>query len=225
MVISTAGYDKSHFAWAVREMAIAEEDWYFSSRGQCASWISPKWLAQQKRSLPPHVFSRLHENLWIDGVGAYLTEAEVHSIFTAEALPETVKHFAGLDLGIVKDRSVLAVAGSATEGRVVVKALRTWVPPKGGKVDLQDVEDTVAAVTGEHLVAATIYDPHQAQHMAQRLRVRGLTMVEYAFTSASRHDLFSKLLDLIRRGRLVAEPHPELKKELLRLEVKETQSG
>jgi hypothetical protein len=70
-----------------------------------------------------------------------------------------------------------------------------------------------------------VSEAHQAQHMAQRLRVRGVTMVEYSFTAASRHDLFAKLLDLIRRGRLLAEPHEDLRKELLRLEVKETAGG
>jgi hypothetical protein len=225
LVISTAGWDKDHFAWTVREMARSEANWYFSSRGQCATWVDPEWLAQQERTLPAHVYARLHLNLWIEGVGAFLTEAEVDAIFTEAELPATIKHMAGLDLGVTKDRSVLALVGSADEGRVVVRKLATWVPPKGGKVDLQAVEDEVESLMRTHAVAACIYDPHQAQHMAQRLRVRSVPMLEYTFTSASRRDLFAKLLDLIRRRKLVAAPHAELRRELLHLEVTETAGG
>ncbi len=44
-VITTAGWDKTSICWQVRENAERERDWYFSTRGQCASWISPAWLA------------------------------------------------------------------------------------------------------------------------------------------------------------------------------------
>jgi Phage Terminase len=83
--IATAGWDKASLAWEVRGIAESEEDWHFSSRGQCASWISPAWLAQQKRTLPEHVYRRLHENEWVEGVGAFLTEQEVEAVFTLEA--------------------------------------------------------------------------------------------------------------------------------------------
>ena len=82
LVISTAGWDRTSIAWEVRTIAETEPDWYFSARGQCASWISPAWLAQQRRSLPAHVYERLHESRWVEGVGAYLTAAEVDRIFT-----------------------------------------------------------------------------------------------------------------------------------------------
>jgi hypothetical protein len=75
LFISTAGWDRTSIAWEVRTIAESEADWLFSSRGQCASWVSPAWLEQQKRTLPPHVFARLHENKWVDGVGAFLTGA------------------------------------------------------------------------------------------------------------------------------------------------------
>ena len=32
--------------------------------------------------LPAHVYERLHESRWVEGVGAYLTAAEVDRIFT-----------------------------------------------------------------------------------------------------------------------------------------------
>jgi len=61
--------------------------------------------------------------------------------------------------------------------------------------------------------------------MAQRLRGRGVEVVEYPFTGESRRKLFGTLLDLIRTGRLRCRPHEELRRELLGLEVQETMAG
>lgn len=86
LAISTAGWDQTSIAWEVRQIAEREADWYFSTRGPCASWVSDTWREQQRRTLPPHVFARLHLNEWVTGVGAFLTSQEVDSIFV-EALP------------------------------------------------------------------------------------------------------------------------------------------
>jgi hypothetical protein len=119
--ISTAGWDTSHFSWQVRELAQQEADWYFSSRRQCASWIRPEWLEQQRRTLPEHVFRRLHQNEWVDGFGAFLSSAEVERIFTTEAPPTGGRSAIGLDIGLARDRTVLAAAhlpeGPALRGR------------------------------------------------------------------------------------------------------------
>jgi hypothetical protein len=80
-VISTAGWDKASIAWSVREIARTEPGWYLATRGACAGWISAEWREQQRRTLPPHVYARLHEARWVDGVGAFLTAEEVDAIF------------------------------------------------------------------------------------------------------------------------------------------------
>lgn len=85
LCISVAGWDKTSIAWEVREIARVEESWYFGARGQCASWVSADWLDQQRRTLPAHVYARLHEARWVDGVGAFLTTEEVDAIFKEEA--------------------------------------------------------------------------------------------------------------------------------------------
>jgi len=81
IVIGTAGFDKTGIAWEIREIAQREADWFFSSREQCAPWIDPLWLAAQERTLPAHVFARLHLNRWVDGQGAFLSAEEVNDVF------------------------------------------------------------------------------------------------------------------------------------------------
>jgi len=224
LVISTAGWDKASIAWEVRRIAETEADWLFSSRGQCASWISPAWLDQQKRTLPPHVFARLHLNLWVDNVGAFLTGAEVDGVFVDD-LPDGIGPRAiGLDLGLSKDKSVLSVVRRDPSGLVVVEGLTTWAGQHGEKVDLTVVEDEVAALAAK-VKAPVVVDPWQAVLLAQRLRARRLPVIEFAFTGDGRRKIFGTMLDLIRNGRLRSRPHEELRRELLGLEVQQTASG
>jgi hypothetical protein len=225
LVISTAGWDRTSLAWEVRSIAEGETDWYFSSRGPCASWISEAWRDQQQRTLPPHVFARLHRNQWVEGVGAFLTAAEVDGIFV-EALPAARGQAAyGLDLGLAKDRTVLSrVRHDARTSRLVVEALETWTPRPGAHVDLMDVEETVATLVRAH--PAPVYlDPWQGVLLGQRLRGRGLDVHEVSFTGESRRKLFGVVLDLVRTGRLRCRPHADLRRELLGLEVQETAVG
>ena len=225
LVISSAGWDRTSIAWEVRSIAEREGDWLFSSRGPCASWISEAWRAQQQRTLPPHVYARLHENRWVDGVGAFLTAAEVDGIFV-EALPVAQGEAAyGLDLGLAKDRTVLSrVRHDARTHLVVVEALETWTPRPGARVDLMDVEETVATLVRAH-PAPVHLDPWQGVLLGQRLRGRGLDVHEVPFTGESRRKLFGAVLDLVRTGRLRCRPHEALRRELLGLEVQETAAG
>jgi hypothetical protein len=222
-VISTAGWDRASIAWSVREMARTESDWYFSTRGQCASWVRPEWLEQQRRSLPVHVFSRLHECRWVDNVGAFLTGAEVDGVFL-NVPPLTDGAVAGgLDIGLTRDRTVFSVVRNVG-GLIVVQHMVTWAGAPGRKVDLEEVSAEVSTLAKRHQ-SPIYFDPYQGIHMAQQLRRQGVNMVEHPFTGESRKQLFTTLLDLIRNGRLRSQPHEELRRELLSLEVQQTASG
>ncbi len=107
---------------------------------------------------------------------------------------------------------------------VAVEALVTWRPSEGSKVNLTEVENEVA-VLAERFKGPVILDPWQGVLMAQRLRARGIKVIEYPFTGESRRKLFTVILDLIRNGRLKSRPHDDLRRELLTLEVEETAAG
>jgi hypothetical protein len=224
LVISTAGWDRASIAWEVREIAHREADWYFSARGPCAGWISQAWREQQKRTLPAHVYARLHEARWVEGVGAWLTAEEVDGIF-ADALPSAVGPAAiGLDLGVTRDAAVAAVVRSVPENRLgVVEAMETW-KPRGVPVDIGQVEEAVV-VLAHRFSAPVILDKWQAVYLGQRLLQRGVQVLEYEFAGDGRRKLFGRLLDLIRSRRLRSRPHEDLRRELLSLEVEETASG
>jgi hypothetical protein len=63
-------------AWQYKVRETAErEPWarLFSPEGTLASWISRKWLDQQRSLLPPASFERLHLNRWISQEGDFVS--------------------------------------------------------------------------------------------------------------------------------------------------------
>ena len=230
IVITTAGWDQTSLCWRVREMAQREPDWYFSSRGQCAPWIDPNWLEQQRRTLPPHVFARLHESRWVEGAGAFLTAAEVASIFDASLRPMLSRPpgatlcVIGVDLGLTHDRAVATVAFKDAHKALVVAYIRSWEGRRSEPVSLASVEEEVLRLARE-FQAEVIVDPYQAALMAERLRAKGVRVTEYAFTAESRRKLFGVLLQVVKDGLLRSFPHEELRRELLSLEVTESSAG
>jgi hypothetical protein len=225
VVITTAGWDRTSIAWEVRQIAEAEPNWLFSSRSQCASWIDPAWLQQQQRTLPAHVYARLHENRWVDGVGAFFSAEEIERIFTEPFPLNPGARAIGLDLGLSRDKTVISLLrDDAPTGCLCVDALVTHTPPVGRKVDLIEVEEGVRELA-HTWGAPVVLDPWQAVLMAQRLRHAGIPVVEYTFTSETRRKLFGALMDLIRNNQLRCRPHPELRAELLGLDVQQGKSG
>lgn len=215
LVSTTAHWDRTGLCWQVRELAQSSGDWLFSERGQCATWIAPAFLEQQRALLPAHVYEMLHENRWTEAGGEFLTWAEVDGVFDP-ALPlevEGAARYMGIDLGVARDRTAVALV--RVDGDiVVVERLALWQGTPKARVALEEVEETVAELAERHQPREIALDPHQGLLMAERLRGRGLCVKEYAFTSPSRAALFDTLLQLIRQGRLKSRPHDVLREEL-----------
>jgi hypothetical protein len=224
IVISTAGWDKTSIAFEVLTNAKQEADWYVSERGQCAPWIAAEWLAQQRRTLPAHVYARLHESRWLDGVGAWLSSHQVEDIFGLEnPSPGGGVRSRGLDIGISRDRGVLCEI-EQIGALVCVRSVTTYTPTKQSRVHLQDIEDDVLALEARHR-CPLVLDPWQGIGLSQRLQGEGVETREYQFSGDGRRKLFAALLDLVTTGRLRAPRHELLRRELLSLEAKQSASG
>lgn len=210
-------------------MELAKNDtsgrWYYSHRGQCATWLDPAWLADQKRMLPPHTYKRLHEAVQTEGAGAWLTEDEIKNVFASMPENPSGPVSLGVDIGVTRDRSFIAVVvKDEGTGLYCVKHLVGYKPRPQERIDLQTVEADIETLA--KMYHATVFlDPHQGVLLSQRLQSRGVFTVEYQFGLQSRAKLFGTLLDFIRRRILRCAPHPDLKMELTGLEVKESLSG
>lgn len=224
LICSTAGWDRTSLCWKLREQVQDDPGWIFSRRGQCASWIGRDFLEQQRRILPDHVYRMLHLNEWAEGAGAFLTYAEVESIFdpglASQSQHKGALHFIGLDLGLSHDATVALVLHHE-ERCVVVDAIQTWQGSPGDRVRLSFVEEWLRQAARDFSPAEVILDPWQAVGLAQRLREAGLKVTEANFTPAYRDKIFLNLLRLVREGKLKCFPHERLKDELLQLSFTE----
>lgn len=114
LLITNAGWRES-WQWRLRERVRIDAAWRFSRLEGCvASWIPADLLAEQRRILPPLAFSRVWTNQWIDGAGDALRGDDVDRsiVLPGPQAPEQGwVYYAGLDLGISRDQSALAVVG------------------------------------------------------------------------------------------------------------------
>lgn len=117
VIISNAGTGcGSSWQWKLREAARLDSGWYFHSLdGPQASWISEKHLAEQRRLLPPQFYDRLWNNIWAAGAGDALREDDIAAAIKLKGPLSGRKpgwvFYAGLDLGLSRDASALAIVG------------------------------------------------------------------------------------------------------------------
>lgn len=113
--ISNAGWRDTEW-WNLREAIRDDHAWRFARLdGPVATWIDAKHLDEQRRLLPPKVYSRLWLNQWADGAGDAIDASDIQSAFTLEGpTPKAQRgwaYVAGLDVGLSRDFTALAVVG------------------------------------------------------------------------------------------------------------------
>ncbi len=228
VVIGTSGII-GHWSQELFNLAQQTPGWYFKSRGQCASWIKPEWLEQQRRLLPEGVFRRLHQNEWVSSAGNVLTEEEVQAVFDInlrrqiEGRPAT-RYFVGVDLGLVNDRTVRAVVHREGQ-KTVVDSIRTWQGSTEQRVLLGDIEEDLLRCCRAFRHPIISCDFWQAAGLVERLKGAGLRIRDERFSSAFRQRLDAHLLQQIRDGLLKSYPHEALMDELRRLQVVQNRNG
>jgi hypothetical protein len=80
-------------------------------------------------------------------------------------------------------------------GRLRLAYMRSWKPPRRGEIDFGPIENAVLDAHSRFGLNAVYYDPHQAGYLAQRLRKRGVRMVEVPFTARNKQNMARDLLE------------------------------
>jgi hypothetical protein len=230
IVLSNAGFDAERsWQWEVRETAArAEWGYLFAADGVVASWITPEWIEQMRQLLPAASFERLIGNIWSTGSGDFVTAEQWRRCVDERLAPlahgSNGRYLAGLDLGLTKDRSALAIVHSE-DGAVVLDDLVVWAGTPVEPVSITMVEralvDAVKRFPGLRLWA----DPWQFKGSVERLRAAGLAIQEFVFSQGSVQKLSATLHHAISSAALRVYPDPELEREILGLRVVETSSG
>lgn len=230
-VISNAGFSGSVWEPIYQQIAAPDSGWYVHALpGPLASWISPAALAEQERLLPRIVYERLWLNLWTTGEGSAVSDEDLKAATTLtgprRGNPDGGKAVAGLDIGVRNDHSALCVL-TVPRGvpRIQLAHTRSWKPPRGGEVDLQAVEDEVFRCHREYRLSACYFDPAQAYHIAQRLRKRGVRMIEMPFVQKNLEKMARALMMTFRDKRVDLYHEPQLFRDLRSLQIEENLRG
>ncbi len=254
VVITNAGL-MDDWQWQVREAVRSDPTWYFSRLdGPKASWITADRLAEQERLLPGIAYRRLWLNIWTTGGGDALTEQDIAAAFIPNLKPQTntqpgFEYVGGLDLGVSRDASAVCILGvhrgPTGHGRIRLAATRIWLPRKGQKVDLQEVEDTLIDLNNRFHLKALNFDPWQATHMAQRLGAIGLgvaekylhrvnrqtvstsrvPMAEVPQTGQNLQRMATVLIEAFNDRRVELYDEPDLRRDLTRCRIEERAYG
>ena len=118
---------------------------------------------------------------------------------------------AAIDLGIRRDSSAMAVV-AVPHGGGFAKLVHTkvWKPTPGREVDLQAVEDELLRCQREYGLLDCYFDPHQCQHLAQRLRRKGVRMTEQVFSAGPLQQMAEAIIAGFTNGLFALYKHADL---------------
>ena len=127
-------------------------------------------------------------------------------------------YHAALDVGIVKDASVLSI-GHREGNRVLLDYQLVWQGSRSHPVDLALVGSETFELLQSFDGARLIFDPYQALELAQRLDARGVQTTKFNFSTQSKMRLASALLTAFNTGALSLYEAPGLHAELSKLRL------
>jgi hypothetical protein len=111
----------------------------------------------------------------------------------------------------------LAILTRSQGEKTKLAACRSWSPPRGGQIELSQVEQAVLEAHQVFHFFTCFYDPSQAELMAQRLRRAGVPMVGIPFTVATLQEMASCLLETFNSGEIELFQHHQLITDLRQL--------
>jgi phage terminase large subunit-like protein len=230
IVLSNAGFDAERsWQWQVRRTAeVASWGYLFSAAGVIASWITPEWVEQMRALLPSAAFERLIGNVWASGVGDFVTAEQWRRCIDERLAPQARgsgrRYRAGLDLGLVKDRTALAIV-HADGDNVDLDELQVWQGTRSEPVSITAIERAVVDATQRYPGLRIIADTWQLKGSIERLQRERVAISAFVFSASSVGKLSTTLHHAITSARLRVYPDPELEREILGLRVVETAGG
>ena len=229
-VIGHAG-DPAHWSYKQLQNARSSPRWNVHEIPGPLEWLSAEDLEEQRRLLLPSEYARRHDNLWTASEDRLASVDDLRECVTHDGpLParDGTTYIAGLDLGVKRDSTVLAIChaeGRGDDRRVVVDRVQAWTPTKTQPVDLAVVEEGVRTAAREYRHCRIVCDPWQALLLCRNLRATGVAVDEFAFSASSVGRIALNLFNLLRDRRIGLPDDPELLDELANVRLRQTSPG
>jgi phage terminase large subunit-like protein len=138
-------------------------------------WQTSEYYAEQAESSTQDEFDRLHQNLWVSSTSPFIRVEWWRAC--KEDLPEMAPNtpcVLGVDASVSGDCTALALVSrhpdpARSEHDVALRKWRVWAPPKGGTINLQEVENEIRDWCKKYNIMQIAYDQYQLHHMMGRL--------------------------------------------------------
>jgi phage terminase large subunit-like protein len=227
MCVLTTASTPDHPAFKVLEHARTSPLWRTSERDGPSPWISEERLAEQRARLPQAVYEQLWLNRWVAAEGSFLDPTALAAAFTLDS-PSLQRrreggYVAGLDLGSVNDRTVLAICHREGD-ELLLDRMQTWQGTRAHPVNFGEVEEFIVEAHRRYGFELRL-DPWQGLDLARRLRDRNVRASEFNFSPASKQRLAQTLLSTINAGKLRLYDAEGLRDELLALRLVQSTAG
>ena len=232
VVTSTVGASRSGPLWELKRLA--EEGgravYFFHTTENLSPLVTPQFLEQQRRLLHPLRYRREHENTWSEGADSFLSHELLEEAYEEGWKPQRERqegtYYAFVDLGLVHDATVIAVAHRREDGKAVLDALRTFRGSRSQPVRVNTVVDTVARLSEAfRLELVRVESPEGGEAVVQALHEKGVRAEVLRPTVKTQQEAWGNLLSLFQNMQLVLFRHGELGRELLNLQIKNTPTG
>jgi hypothetical protein len=226
VILGTPG-DPGHWSSEVRSQAEASSRWRVRRVEGPVPWLDDRDLEELRRLLPPWEYERLVLGRFATADDQPFALADLRACLRDldDPAPRAgVRYVLAVDLGWRSDATVLAVA-HREPALTVVDRLERYVGSRAREVDLSAVESRVYELARRYNSATVRMDPAQGIGAMQRLRAKGLKVVEHTFTTASNTRLAMLLHSTVREHRLSLPETPELVEEFLAVRLRELGPG
>lgn len=214
--------------------------WAFVDQGEDAqqrAWLGnpadmQDYYAEQRASLRPGTFARLHLNQWQSGEEAFLMPDDWDGCVDRDLLPllpEQARYLrlsVGVDAATKGDCAAVVAVAKQPDGRVQLVAHRIWTPKKEEPLDLEEtVEEFVLSLDDRYRVVSVSVDPFQMARSIATLRKAGVRIEEFPQTSGNLTAAGQNLFELVRGKNLVMYPDAELRQHALNAVAVESGRG
>jgi phage terminase large subunit-like protein len=183
-----------------------------------ASWIQMRDLRRQLHDpgLGEPEFRRLNLNQWTRSRDAWLPGNLWAELRSDQPIPDGANVYLGVDVGLYHDSTAVCIAHKLEDGRVALRA-HVWetdpnapahVHVRGGKMQLELVEDHIKELHQRYRVREVAYDPRFFERSAEILERAGLTMVEFLQASSPMADAYQRFYQAANEKRLTHDGDP-----------------
>ena len=159
-----------------------EANWFIAMPGLAFGSPDIDIIRSDADELPESLFRIFHlAEHGVDGTGGWLGE-DGRKVWRALTDPYDFEPkqavWLGLDVGIKRDTSALAIAGLRPDGRIHVKT-QVWVPSETEAVDTADIKQAIRDACATYQVGAISYDRRLFDSEAQALYDEGYPMMDF----------------------------------------------